>query len=189
MGERMEPGVSRTDLPAELQGRQNESLDRLVPQLYDELRRIAHRHLARGGPGTLNTTALVHEAYLKLADRSGPHWVNREHFLALAAVTMRHILSDRAKAQVALKRGGGRQRVTLDDELVGPDDQALAFLQLEEALDRLASLSPRLGRVVEFRFFGGLSHEEIAAALGVTPRTVERDWAKARMLLRRALAS
>ena len=172
-----------------LHGGQNPSLDRLVPQLYDELRRIAHRHLARGEPGTLNTTALVHEAYLKLADRSGPNPVDRTHFLALAAVAMRHILSDRAKARVAVKRGGGRQRITLDDELVGPDDQALALLQLEEALDRLATLSPRLARVVELRFFGGLSNEEIATALQVNPRTIERDWAKARMLLRRALAS
>ena len=167
---------------------QTPSFDRLVPELYDELRRIAHRQLARGGPGTLNTTALVHEAYLKLADGSGPSRVDRGHFLALAAVTMRHILLDRAKARVAVKRGGGRRQITLEDDLVSPDDQALALLQLEEALNRLATLSPRLARVVEFRFFGGLSNEEIATALGVTPRTVERDWAKARMLLRRALA-
>lgn len=166
----------------------DQSLDRLFPQLYDELRRIAHRHLARGGPGTLNTTALVHEAYLKLADGSGRPLVDRGHFLALAAVAMRHILSDRAKARVALKRGGRRQQITLDEQLVGPDDQALALLQLEEALDRLGVLSPRLARVVEYRFFGGLSNEEIATTLEVNPRTVERDWVKARMLLRRALA-
>jgi RNA polymerase sigma factor (TIGR02999 family) len=185
----MGPEASRTEWPGEPRDVRGESLDRLVTQLHDELRRIAHRHLARNALGTLDTTALVHEAYLKLAGQSRAAWTDRGHFLALAAVAMRHILADRAKARVAKKRGSSPQRITLDEELIGPEDQAEALLQLEEALDRVAGLSPRLAQVVECRFFGGLSNEEIAEALGVTSRTVERDWAKARMLLRRALAT
>jgi len=180
--------ASRTDLLAELQRGRRNSLDHIIPLLYEELRRIAHRHLARKDGGSLSTTALVHEAYLKLIDQSRARWEDQTHFLALAAVAMRHILADRAKARVAVKRGGGRQRITLDEELLGPEDQAEAMLQLDEALQQLASLSPRLAQVVECRFFGGLSNEEIAAALGVTSRTVERDWVKARMLLRQVLS-
>ncbi len=162
-----------------------DEIDRLVPLIYTELREIAHRQLAmRGGGGTLQTTGLVHEAYLKLADQSRAAGADRAHFLALAAVAMRHVLVDRARARVALKRGGVQQRVTLDEQQVAVDDQPDALLQLHEAMNRLAELQPRLARVVECRFFGGLTEEEIAEALGITVRTVQRDWAKARMLLR-----
>jgi RNA polymerase sigma factor (TIGR02999 family) len=168
-------------------------LDQLLPLVYDELRAIAHRRLAArgagGGGGTLQTTGLVHEAYLKLADQSRAHAVDRAHFLALASLAMRHVLVDRAKARVAVKRGGERFRVTLDEEQIAVDDQPEALLQLDEAMHRLAALQPRLAQVVECRFFGGLSEEEIADALGVTVRTVQRDWAKARMLLRHELSS
>ncbi len=168
----------------------DESLDGLVPVLYEELRAIAHRRLAAGTPhGTLSTTALVHEAYLKLADQSRQEWTDRPHFLALASTAMRHILVDRAKAQGAVKRGGDYQRISLDHEEIGVDEQPAAVLDLDDALDRLAALEPRLAQVVECRFFGGLTEEEIAAALGVTVRTVQRDWSKARMLLQLALAS
>ncbi|HEX7049291.1 MAG TPA: ECF-type sigma factor [Longimicrobiales bacterium] len=169
-----------------------ESLAGLVPFVYRELRAIARRHLgapggARRRGGTLSATALVNEAYLKLAAAPERTWRDRPHFLAVAALAMRQILVDRARARAALKRGGGLSRVTLDEDALASDDQPEALLALDQALERLASLAPRLARVVELRFYGGLAEEEIAAALGVTTRTVQRDWAKARMLLRRAL--
>jgi RNA polymerase sigma factor (TIGR02999 family) len=169
-------------------GGNREPLDDLFPLLYRELRLIAHRHLSTRRDGaTLNTTALVNEAFLKLSDQSRAGWNDRVHFLALAAVAMRHILTDRAKARAALKRGGAVRHVTLEDTLIESDDQPDALLQVNDAIDRLASIDARLARVVEFRFFGGLSNDEIATALGITERTVERDWVKARMLLRELL--
>ncbi len=174
------------DILPDLRSGRRGSLDRLLPIVYAELRAIAHRQLGARG-GTLSTTELVHEAYLKLVDQSQAGWRDRAHFLALAAVAMRHVLVDRAKARAALKRGGDRRRISLDAGEIGVDDQPEALLQLDEALDRLAAAEPRLARVVECRFFGGLSEAEIAEALAVTVRTVQRDWAKARMLLRRAL--
>lgn len=167
-----------------------QSLDTLVPLVYDELRQIAHRHLRRrdsGDDATLATTALVNEVYLKLADQSGGRWVDRAHFLALASVAMRHILIDRARARLASKRGGERARVTLDEEAMAYDRSPAALLEIEDALTALAATDERLARVVECRFFGGLSEMETAQALGVTTRTVQRDWQKARVLLRRAL--
>ena len=167
-----------------------ESLDRLVPLVYRELRAIAHLQLAaHGGEDTLNSTALVHEAYLKLGSEAGAAWNDRAHFFALAALVMRQILTDRARARAAAKRGGAQRRITLEENTVAVDDQAESLLQLNDALGRLASFAPRLVRVVEFRFFGGMSDDEIAAVLGVTSRTVRRDWDKARLLLRRALAA
>ncbi len=186
----MSASLSPTDVLTELRTGSRESLDRLLPLVYEELRRIAHRQLAaRGGGGgaTLQTTGLVHEAYLKLVDHSSAHGSDRAHFLALASLAMRHVLVDRAKARVALKRGGEQRRITLDEEQIAADDQPEALLQLHEAMNRLAQLQPRLAQVVECRFFGGLTEDEIAEALGVTVRTVQRDWAKARMLLRHEL--
>ena len=182
--------TTRSDTLTPAPDSRQESLDQLVPLVYDELRAIAHRRLSASAPGgTLSTTALVHETYLKLVDQSRTSWSDRAHFLALAATAMRHILVDRAKARGAVKRGGEeRHRISLDDEEIGVDDQPEAILELDEAMDRLAELEPRLARVVECRFFGGLTEEEIATALGVTVRTVQRDWSKARMLLYRALA-
>jgi len=177
------------DVLDELRTGRRESLDRIMPVVYEQLRAIAHRQLALrdGGGGTLSTTALVHEAYLKLIDQSRAQWQDRAHFLAVASLAMRHVLVDRAKARTAVKRGGGQRRLTLNEELIAVDDQAEALLQLNEAMERLAQLEPRLAQVVECRFFGGLTEEEIAGALSVTVRTVQRDWAKARTLLRRAL--
>src|SRR5687768_2957083 len=167
-----------------------ESVDRLLPLVYDELRRIAHRHIsARGDGSTLNTTALVHEAYLRLVDQSRIEMTDGTHFLAVAALAMRHILIDRARARTSLKRGGDAFRVTLDDNVVAPNDAPEALLQLSDALDRLATIDSRLARVVEYRFFGGMTNAEIASSLGVTERTVERDWIKARMLLREQLVA
>jgi len=181
--------TTRSGVLEELRTGDRAALDQLLPLVYEELRTIAHRHLARDPGGTLQTTALVHEAYLKLVDQSSAQWRDRAHFFALASVAMRHVLINRAKARLSLKRGGARRPVTLDDQTITADDQSAAILEIDDALTRLAEVSPRLARIVECRFYGGLSHEEIAEALDVTVRTVERDWAKARLLLRRALAS
>jgi RNA polymerase sigma factor (TIGR02999 family) len=173
------------DLLEELRSGHREALDRITVLVYDELREIAHRHRRdRGDANTLATTALVHEVYLKLVDQTRARWHDRAHFLALAAVAMRHILADRAKARVAAKRGGKRSSVTLDEAMIASDDEPGALLQINEALGRLDQVDARLARVVEYRFFGGMTNEEIAEALGVTVRTVERAWVKARMLLR-----
>ena len=143
--------------------------------------------MAGGGNGTLSTTALVHEAYLKLVDQTYAEWTDHGHFLAVASLAMRHVLVDRARERQTLKRGGARQRVTLDEGQIGADDQAEAVLEINDALDRLAAWEPRVVRMVECRFFGGLTETETAEALGLTVRTVQRDWVKARVLLRRAL--
>lgn len=178
------------DVLAQLRTGSRESIDRLVPLLYEELRAMAHRRLlAQPRGGTLQTTALVHEAYLKIVDQSRATVRDRVHFLALASLAMRHVLVDRAKARGAVKRDGQQWCVTLDEEEIGVDDQPDALLLLDDALTRLATLEPRLARVVECRFFGALTEDEIAEALGVTVRTVQRDWAKARMVLRRTLGS
>ena len=181
--------AGRTDFLGELRSGRREALDQLIVTMYDELRQIAHRHRARDGAATLTTTALVHEAYLKLVDQSRAQWNDRAHFLALAAVAMRHILIDRASARMAVKRGGEFRAVTFDEVMVEPQDHPAALLEIHEALDRLATIDARLAHVVECRFFGGLTNDEIAAALGITLRTVERDWIKARALLREELAS
>jgi len=159
-------------------------VDALVPVVYRELRRIAHAQLARRHGQTLATTGLVNEVYLRLVNQSRINVRDRTHFLALAAVAMRHVLADQAKARHALKRGGAIDRVTLDEETIPVEAQPHALLEIHEALDRLAEIDPRLVRVVVLRFFGGLSHKEIAEVSGVTVRTVERDWAKARTLLK-----
>lgn len=175
---------------AVLRNGSREALDQLVPSLYDELRVIAHRKISKQpNGGTLETTGLVHEAYLRIAAQSRPAVRERAHFLALAALAMRHVLVDRARAQASLKRGGTCGCITFEDDKIAIDDQPDALLHLDEALAALATLEPRLARVVECRFFGGLSEQEIAEAFDVTVRTVQRDWAKARMLLRRALES
>jgi RNA polymerase sigma factor (TIGR02999 family) len=178
------------DLLEPLRSGQREALDRITALLYDELREIARRHRrARDNASSLATTALVHEAYLKLVDQSQATWNDRAHFLALAAIAMRHILIDRAKARVASKRGGARVAITLEEELIAAEDQPDALLQIDDALRRLEQVDARLARILECRFFGGLTNEEIARALGVTVRTVERGWVKARMLLRDELAT
>jgi RNA polymerase sigma factor (TIGR02999 family) len=178
------------DVLTELRSRAQQSLDQVVALTYQELRAIAHRRLAARGPGgTLSTTALVHEAYLKLVDQSRAGWQDLAHFRALASLAMRHVLVDRARERSALKRGGVRRQITLDDEVMALEDQAEMLLQLNDALERLATVDPRLAQVVDCRFFGGLTEQETAEALGLTTRTVQRDWVKARVLLRRLLES
>ena len=179
---------TREDAPAEAAP----SLDRLVPLVYDELRLIAHRllerHLNRRGDATLATTALVNEVYLKLAEQSdGGRWRDRGHFLALASVAMRHILIDRARARLTEKRGGARVQVTLEEDVLAHDRSPAELLEIDDALEMLARIDARLARVVECRYFGGLSEDETAEALGVTTRTVQRDWRKARALLLQCL--
>ena len=165
-----------------------ESLDQLVAVAYTELRAIAHRRLAGSNRNaTLSTTGLVHEAYLKLADQAPSRWRDRAHFFAVASLAMRHVLVDAAKARHRVKRGGEQRAITFEETEIGIEDQAVALLQLNDALERVFELEPRIAKVVELRFFGGLGEEEVAEALGVTVRTVARDWVKARVLLRRVL--
>ena len=184
----MQPSTPGAIMPTDVRSGRRDSLDRLMPQVYDDLRAIARRQLAvRAGGGTLSTTGLVHEAYLKLVAQARVTWNDRGHFVALAALAMRHVLVDRAKARLTVKRGGERQQITLDDELLPAVDQPEILLRLSDAIDELAAVEPRLAQVIDCRFFGGMSEEEIAEALGVTTRTVQRDCAKARMLLRRAM--
>jgi len=153
----------------------------LFPLLYDELRRIAHRQLGLERPGhTLCTTALVHEAYMKLADQTRAQFASRAHFLAVAAQAMRLILVEYARKVRADKRGGKWHRLDLDDVEIPVEDRADALVALDGALERLAALNPRLSQIVECRFFGGMTEEETAEALGVTDRTIRRDWVKAK---------
>ena len=186
----MDPSTTPSDVLTDLRsGRQN-ALDQVVALTYEELRAIAHRRLAaRARGGTLSTTGLVHEAYLKLVDQSRAGWRDLAHFRALASLAMRHVLVDRARERSALKRGGARRRITLDVDAMAAEDQPDVLLQLNDALECLAAAEPRLAKVVECRFFGGLTEKETAAALGLTIRTVQRDWVKARVLLRRVLES
>jgi RNA polymerase sigma factor (TIGR02999 family) len=165
-------------------------MSELAPLVYDELRLMASRQLARQHQGhTLNTTALVHEAYLKLVNQASRSWQDRAHFLSVAAVAMRHILVNHAHKRNAQKRGAGRASVTLDEALVpGEEMRTEELLALDEALDRLNQVSPRQRAVVEYRFFGGLTHEEIAEVLGVSVPTVRRDWRLARAWLSREIS-
>lgn len=164
------------------------AFDRLLGLVYDDLKAIAHGQLRRERPGhTLRTTALVHEAYVRLAETSELDWHDRAHFFAVASRVIRHVLVDYARSRGAQKRGGGRVRVTLTAEAAAVEESVLEVLALEEALAALADRAPRLERVVECRFFGGMSVKETAAALNVSARTVKRDWRRARAHLYRAL--
>jgi RNA polymerase sigma factor (TIGR02999 family) len=160
-----------------------------VTLLYGELREIAHRLRLTRPDAATDTLTLVHDAYLRLADETSPRWNDRAHFLALAAVVMRHVLTDQARARRASKREGDRIAVPIDeDTLAGPRNDA-DVLEVVDALERLERVDERLARVVEYRFFGGLTNDEIGAVLDVDARTVRRDWTKARSLLRVGLGS
>ncbi len=185
----MAPSEEITDLLMAMQRGTPDAMNRLFPRVYDELRDIAHRQLRKLRPGqTLNTTALVHEVYLKLVDQTQAGWKDRAHFFAVSALAIRQILVNYAQRQGAQKRGGGWQRLSLDEARLAPDERADVLLALDEALQQLAALDERLSRVVDYRFFGGLTEKEIAHVLGVTERTVRRDWRKAKALLAQALA-
>ena len=162
--------------------------DRLLPLVYDELRHLAHRHL--GGERraeTLNTTALVHEAYLKLVQRDRTTWKGRAYFFAVASRAMRQILVDHARARGAVRRGSGAEALPLDDALAAAEERPADFVALDEALDRLSARDARMGQIVEMRFFGGLTAEEIAGVLDTPPAVVRREWELARTWLYRAM--
>ena len=169
-------------------GAGGDTLDRLLPIVYGELRRMAHRHMRRERSShTFSTTALVHEVYLRLVDQSRVEWTDRAHFLAIASRAMRRILIDYARRRKALKRGGNRRRVVFDDAAAAVEAEATELISLDDALTELTRRDERLGKVVECRFFGGMTVKETAAALDVSVRTVERDWTRAKAYLQRAL--
>ncbi len=173
---------------SELSAGRREAWDELMPLVYGELKRLAHRHLRGERPGhTLNTTALVHEAYLKLVKVDRLEWRDRAHFFAMASRAMRRILIDYARTRSRDKRGGGWTKVTLDDAFKVAEERAEDLIALDEALSRLASVNERQCRVVECRFFGGMSIEETAEALGVSVTSVKRDWVATRAWLNREL--
>lgn len=173
-----------TQLLASYDQLDREGYDELFHLVYDDLRRLARHHLRRERSGhTLNTTALVHESYLKLVDPEGSSWQDRAHFLAVASKAMRHILIDYARRRSAQKRGGDQHRVTLDERLLAVESQAHTLLALDQALTKLSEKDARLGQVVECRYFGGMTVEETAAAVGVSVRTVHRDWERAKAYL------
>lgn len=165
-----------------------EALEKLMPLVYDELRRLARHYMRRERPGhILQTSALVNEAYLRLIDASQVSWQNRAHFFAISAELMRRILVDFARAQQSQKRGAGVPAVSLDEQL-DVSEQRLDLAALDDALKALAALDPRKSRIVELRFFGGLSVEETADVLKVSPETVKRDWKLAKVWLLRELS-
>jgi RNA polymerase sigma factor (TIGR02999 family) len=166
-----------------------QSLDSLLPIVYQELRRLAASYLRRERPGqTLQPTALVHEAYLRLMKDRPDRWQNRAHFCAIAAHSMRQILIERARARGAQKRGGARARITLDESLVAGAEPTIDLVALDYALERLHAIDPEQARLVELRFFGGLTVEETAEAMDISPATVKRHWTVARAWLARELA-
>ena len=160
------------------------ALEKLVPLVYDELRRIARRYMEREPAGhTLQTTALVNEAYLRLVEQKSMKWQNRAHFFGISAQLMRRILVSMARARHASKRGGEARQVSLDEALVISEERAVELVALDEAMNELAALDPRRSRVVELRYFGGLSVEETAEVLKISPETVMRDWKRAKAWL------
>jgi RNA polymerase sigma factor (TIGR02999 family) len=178
------PAPDVTILLKKLTAGDNDASSELMAAVYNELRRLAASYMRRERPDhTLQATALVHEAYLKLVNQRTVDWQNRAHFYGVAAQLMRRILVDHARGRLRDKRGGGQKMVSLDEPLLADERQAGALLELDEALQRLAKLDPRQSRVVELRFFGGLTVEETAEVMGVSPKTVKRDWAVARAWL------
>ena len=165
-----------------------EAFDQLVPLVYQRLRRIARGQLARGRRGqTLDTTSLVHEAYFQMVEETGVEWQNRSHFYAICARAMRRILVDFARKRNAQKRGSGKANLTLEPERIAVERQAEQVLAVDLALEGLASFNERLARLVECRYFAGLTEEETAGALGISLRTAQRDWARARAWLLKEL--
>jgi len=180
---------SITALLSELNRGNRDVEEYLIPKVYDELRRVAARHMrSERVSNTLQTTALVNEAYLRLVDMPAIPWQNRAHFFAIASRLMRRILVDHARARHAGKRGGFQHQVTLDDAIPAAMQESVDILALHEALNRLTEFDSRQGRLVELHFFGGLSFEEIALVLHISERTAKRDWKMARAWLKNELS-
>ena len=179
-----DPGGQITRLLASVRDGDRQAIDLVFSLVYAELRTAARRQLARARPGdTINTTVLVHEAYLKLVDSARVHWTDRGHFFAVAAKAMRQIIIDHARWTTRQKRGGGAHKISLEGIDVADEERAGELVALDAALTRLESFSERLARIVELRFFAGLSIEETAAALGAQPHQIKREWRKARAFL------
>jgi RNA polymerase sigma-70 factor (ECF subfamily) len=173
-----------TALLSELVGGNHDAVEKLVPLVYHELKRLAGSYMRRERTDhTLQATALVHEAYLKLVEQRSVDWQSRAHFFGIAAQVMRRILIDHARGHLRNKRGGGVRPVPLDENLAFAPEQSLELIKLDQALDRLAELDQRQSKIVELRFFGGLSVEETAEFLGISPKTVKRDWSVAKAWL------
>ena len=165
-----------------------EALNKLMPLVYGELRALAARYMRREDPGhTLQTSALVNEAYLKLVDQNNVHWKNRAHFFGVASQLMRRILVDHARKRASIKRAGDIQKLSLDEAATVSRDRAAEFLMLDDALTSLAKFDPHKSRIVEMKFFGGLNTEEVAEVEKVSTRTIEREWRKARAWLYREM--
>lgn len=166
------------------------ALEALIPLVYDELRRLARRYLRRERPDhTLQSAALVHEAYLRMVQQEPLQWQSRAHFFGVAAQVMRHILVDHARSRLAAKRGAGAPRLELDGQIALPQKREVDLVSLDDALNQLAAMDPQQARLVELRFFGGLSIEEASIVLGISPATVKREWALARAWLQREMKS
>jgi len=177
-----------TELLIDWRNGDRNALDKLMPVVYEELRRLAKRYMAAERPGhTLQTTALVNEAYCKLLNHNQMQWQNRAHFFAIAAQVMRRLLVDHARTRRYAKRGGGARPISLDEVALVTEERASDVLALDEALSRLANFDPRKGEIVELRYFGGLSVEEVADVLAVSPITIKREWLKAKAWLQREL--
>ena len=181
------PSVSQqrvTELLAQWSHGDDAALAELTPLVYDELRRLAHRHMGGERLGhTLQTTALVNEAYLRLADQTKPRWQNRAHFFAVAARAMRQILVSYARSQQSQKRGGGAFKVDLDEAALVSPEESKEIVDLHEALEQLSALDSRKAQVVELKYFGGLNYDEMAEVLKISPVTVRRDWEFAKLWL------
>ncbi|MBX9790965.1 MAG: sigma-70 family RNA polymerase sigma factor [Pirellulales bacterium] len=183
------PSRSTTEMLAAIAAGDARAADELLPLVYDEFHRLAESYLRRESPGhTLQPTALVNEAYLKLVDQTRADWQGRTHFFALGAQAMRRILVDHARRKQREKRGGGMHRIALNEELSVSPRRDEDLVELDEALNKLAKIDPRQARIVELRFFGGLTVAEVAEALGVSKRTVENEWTMVRAWLRRELS-
>src|SRR6266550_1469267 len=177
-----------TELLIEWSNGDKAALDKLIPLIHKELRQLAHHYMSHERPGhTLQTTALVNEAYLRLINRKGVHWQNRAHFFAIAATLMRSILVDHARSHAYAKRGGGIHKIELDEAMIVSQERAAEVLALDDVLKQLANFDPQQSRIVELRFFGGLTIEETAEVLGLSPATIKREWSTARAWLYREL--
>lgn len=165
------------------------ALDKLIPLIHEELRRLAHHYMSRERPGhTLQTTALVDEAYVRLVNRKDVHWQNRAHFFAISAQLMRSILVDHARSHAYAKRGGGARKISLDETLIVSQQRAAEVVALDDVLKELADFDPQQSRIVELRFFGGLTIEETAEVLDLSTATIKREWSTAKAWLYHELA-